>query len=202
MPSKNSDGLRLLVRREPLTKEDWIKMIEARRALIKPHLDSISFGTLGKFVGEFYSVSRPQRKSLRELFVCLVDDGVFSTQGHFRLMDQRWIGEEIRYEPVWGLTRSGDWFYATGIYTRRFGDGNYHWQPQSFCVTDSIGIHTQNLVERLRLDVENSEEMVYWELEKMIKDVTEKRRCLYEELKAVRNIMMAENAALSLIPPK
>lgn len=45
MPS--TDTLELLVRNTPLKEPDWLMLVEARRALIKPHLDSFTLPELG-----------------------------------------------------------------------------------------------------------------------------------------------------------
>src|SRR3989338_6453267 len=46
MPS--SKGFKMFLRKEKLTEDEWFEMIEARREMIKPHLNSFSLQELGR----------------------------------------------------------------------------------------------------------------------------------------------------------
>jgi|GEM_PF-5069290 len=43
----HKDGLRLLVRHEPMTDADWFTLLETRAALLKPHLHNLALKPLG-----------------------------------------------------------------------------------------------------------------------------------------------------------
>ena len=110
MPSSNSDGMQSLVRREPLSPEDWVKLIDSRRNLIYPYLDKISLLRLGDFQLEGHHDKDYMR--MRNRWSGKTDDPrVFEIQGYFVTMNSRTIDQNTLYELTWGLTRDGVLFY-------------------------------------------------------------------------------------------
>ncbi len=55
--SRDTEGLRILARRNVLTDDDWFDLLETRRALIGPHLRGMTLSTLGelKIVRDYFS---------------------------------------------------------------------------------------------------------------------------------------------------
>ena len=186
MPSKNSDGLSLLVRREPLTPEDWVKLVEARRALIKPCLDSISLPKLGTLGG---------KPPLYARFAGLVNYPAWQDiQGFFKLLDRRGIDEETNYQVIWGLTRSGEWLHATGIYARR----EDCWKECSIKI--ECPISTTSLLEKLVPDLGYPAMTIWQDLEECIRKAKEERQKLLISIEEIHDVMVREKIVFSLSP--
>jgi len=90
MPS--TKGLEVFVRKNQLADEEWFGLIEARRELIKPHLDSFTLPELGSFECMRSEVSFTHE--LRLDVSTTTGDERFSlkTQGIFRI--QPWSAVE------------------------------------------------------------------------------------------------------------
>lgn len=135
-------GVRRLVRQGVLSRMDWLEMIEARRELIEPHLNTMDLKTIGKARVADYSNSW-----------CIVEANnpwVLSFDPGLNLDTRCWwpMGEGLYsnhmlsriqhiYDPpgsspavgctdtFWALTRSGRWVIVTA--TVRFPDHRQSW---------------------------------------------------------------------------
>lgn len=196
MPSereRNSAGMRVLTRREPLTSQDWVEMIEARLALIRPFLHKITLpklGDLGK--RRVFEIS-----SLKEVYQDLIDNqAYFDLQGFFTAMDSRFLSEgDAKYHPLWGLTRSGDWLYGVGI---EIPGPDGQWRKISLIIENQIKL--ERLLAKLQPDFAHPAEVVWCNLKVMIERATQDRLRLYEELNGIMDIIKAEEAVQSLVP--
>ena len=123
----NNDGIELLTRKETLTDEEWLALLEARRKLIKPYLKTFTLSTLGKLecLRSELSFTHDLQMDFPEI---KAEDGLsLETQGTFRAQPYQYV-ERIPnsgFQPppggckceggimyIWGLARSGEWILA------------------------------------------------------------------------------------------
>ena len=110
--SPNQEGLRLLFRATPITDEDWLNLVEARKQLIKPHLDTFTLLTFGQTGclenGTFlHSINMDSPE-------CVGGEFDLNTLGIFRY---NWESK-IKIAGalyIWGLTRKAQWIVAGEI---------------------------------------------------------------------------------------
>ncbi len=137
MPTDKDTAFGILVRtrKNEIGEEEWIKLIEARRNFIKPHLDRFTLLELGKTKCLRKNYSGFDRDLCTELAFdnpeIISDDGELSlkTQGIFNC--QSWDNIKYDYPPshrfpggtmqIWGLARSGDWIIAKIAFTGKAG---------------------------------------------------------------------------------
>lgn len=129
MPSereRENAGLRLLLRRDPLSKADWIQMVEAMRLFIKPYFDVFTLPTLGSVVFEGIG-GRLHLFDPIYLEVFKADDGLKTNGIFFNFLTDlpqlatlkkmaRIAGERFSYHlelKFLGLDRSGNWLKIT-----------------------------------------------------------------------------------------
>lgn len=206
MPS--TKGLEVFVRKNQLADEEWFGLIEARRELIKPHLDSFTLPELGALKCMQYDIFTSM---LRSDVSTTTGDERFSlkTQGIFRM--QPWSAVERIPNSgycappggvncpdgtmrVWGLTRSGLWLLVTIGFV---GEPGYKGR----------GCERARTVEIVETDlptiVAKTKEEPQWmweELGKVIKGFAEHRKALYSQALSLARMVEAEELAFSLIP--
>lgn len=207
MPS--TEGLEVLVRKVPLTDEEWLGLVAARRELIKPHLDSLTLPELGSL-----SCMRSETNFTHELrwdALTLLGDERFSlkTQGIFRV--QPWsVVEKIpnsgfRPEPgctpcpdgmkqVWGLTRSGLWVLAAISFVDQAG-----YKGRGYERARTIEIQEVDLPTIVAKTKEKPQRM-WEELGKAIRGFADHREWLYEQARNLARMVAVEELALSLVP--
>jgi len=201
-------GLEVFVRRKQLTDEEWFGLIENRRELIKPHLDSFYLSELGSLEclkSEGFS------HALRYDAPALTGDKLFSleTQGIFRT--QCWSAVEkipdSGHQPppggvnvldgtmqVWGLTRSGLWILAAISFV---GESGYKERGYERARTVNI---TEADLPTITAKTKEKPQQIWEELGKAIKSWSEHRESLYNQALGFAKLVDIEEFAFSLIP--
>ena len=182
----NSDGLRFFVRKMVLDHEGWLKLLEARRQLIKPHLDKIPLTKLSKL---------PCLK--REYVLCDMAYSSLQNTGDPRFsLETHGIFELALHEDnarwAWGLTRDGLWVLFKVSFTRESG-----YKDRGADLATAIEINEIPLADLLARTGTHPE-TVWRRLGKVICDWTEHRRQLYHQARSVSAIVVAEEAALNI----
>ncbi|OHA47910.1 MAG: hypothetical protein A2541_02105 [Candidatus Taylorbacteria bacterium RIFOXYD2_FULL_36_9] len=179
--------MRRLVRREPLEMEDWIDLIEARRATFVPFLGKISLRVLGDmkfFLGQTLNRECPRNMSSFEY--------PLNTQGFFCLCDM-WKGDdgESGEDSLWGLTREGKWWYVVG----RCRIINRVPRVKELYVED---VNTQLLLTK----TQKHPSEIWRVLGSFIRSAVKQRRVLFEEVEPLEDLVIAEESAASCISLK
>ena len=206
MPSTTS--FEIFVRQQPLIAEEWIRLIEARRELIKPYLNSFTLSELGNVkclrrenfvdeLGSYFETCGDARFSLK-------------TQGIFFM--QPWAAIEYTpnsgsssschgvYRPrdgtkkIWGLTRSAEWVIATVSFA-----GTSGYKERGREVMTGVEIVEAD-VARILAETKTPAEEIWRNLGSAIKDFTKKRRSLYAQAQQLANRVEAEELLLPFVP--
>lgn len=207
MPS--TKGLEVFVRKNQLADEEWFGLIEARRELIKPHLDSITLPELGAL--ECMRSELSFKHMLRSDVSTTTGDERFSldTQGIFcmqSLSAVEWIPNSGYRPPpggvnrpdgtmrVWGLTRSGLWVLVTISFVGEEG-------------RKGLGYERAWMVEIVEADLptiaaktKEKPQWIWKEFGEVIRDIARHRKSLYNQALNLAQIVVAEELAFSLIP--
>jgi hypothetical protein len=207
-----TEGIGLLCRKNPLSDEEWYRLIEARRSLIKPHLDSFTLRELGEV--KCLEQEGPNRlHSLQVGFLpeVVTGDERFSlrTQGIFY---HPWSGDQkipVDYRPspseearlypggikyIWGLTRKGLWILAEVKFRHEAG---YKGRGYERALTVDIQeLDLPTIVARTR----SKPEEIWRVLGEAIKEYTRFRERLYYEALELRRVIEVEELMLSCIP--
>jgi hypothetical protein len=205
MPS--TEGLEMFIRKNQLTDEEWFDLIEARRELIKPHLDSF---TLPELASLECMRSESHTHELSFDVSTSTGDERFSlkTQGVFHM--QPWAAVEripnSGYRPgygqvgcpdgtmrVWGLTRSGLWVLVTIAFT---GEPGYKDRGREQART--VEIIEADLPTIARMTKEKPQ-LMWEEIGRAIKGWSEHRKHLYHNALNLARMVEIEELALSLI---
>lgn len=208
MPS--TKGLEFFVRRKQPNDGDWFELIEARRALLKPYLDSFTLPELGSlellhgdnFMHELQVdgptvIGDKQRFSLKTQGIfhkSLVAVEKIPNSGYNSLRGGEGVYVPDGVGQVWGLTRSGLWVLVSISFV---GEAGYK----------SRGYERAKTVEirevELYVIVEKTREKPLWvwkELGKAIKEYAEFRKELYDEALNLARMVQIEELTFSLIP--
>ncbi|OGZ32542.1 MAG: hypothetical protein A3H02_00150 [Candidatus Niyogibacteria bacterium RIFCSPLOWO2_12_FULL_41_13] len=207
MPS--TKGLEVFVRKNQLIDEEWFGLIEARRELIKPHLDSFTLPELGTL--ECMRSETSFTHMLRLDIATTIGDERFSlkTQGIFRI--QPWSAVERipnsghRPPPggvncpdgtmrVWGLTRSGLWVLVTIGFV---GENGYKDRGYERARTVEI---VETDLPAIATKTKEKPQRMWKELGKVIKGFAEHRKSLYNQALNLAQMVEVEELAFSLIP--
>lgn len=210
MPS--TQGMELLVRKNPLNDKEWLNLIEARRSLIKPHLDTFTLPELGslKCLRSELSFTHELRINNPTLLMSKSGDERFSlkTQGIFRLQPRSAVEyiPNSGYRPspggvacpdgtmqIWGLTRSGLWIL---VEVRFVGEDGY--KERGYERAETVEITEVNLPTIMSKTKEKPQKM-WEELGKAIKGWAEFREGLYNQALNLARMVEIEELALSLI---
>jgi len=209
MPTDKNTALRILVRKRKIGEADWLKLIEARRALIKRHLDKFTLSELGASEclndtgRRTYRLDNKPLVDNREHPKVISKDKELSlkTQGIFCI--QPW--DKIKYDYpqihgfpggimlIWGLIRSGHWII---VEVRFKGTAGYKHRGRE--LSETVKIEKTDLATIIARTEEKPIEI--WKmLGEAVKKWTEKRKKLYEDTLKINDIIKTENKALSLI---
>jgi hypothetical protein len=178
-----SDGLKVLVRQDPLTSEDWVALLESRRQQIKPMMKIMTLPPLAE-------VSYRGRW-LRDRNYLLMDESAWASQ---IIAGQDWAELDEDHERTWLLTRKGAWHWLViGL------DPQSRWRRQSTgqsrerpLVTVALEPATPHDFAAAGLDLRR----IWQSLERLVAGWLDRRR---QQLKAVEGLaaqMEAESAAL------
>jgi len=194
-----NNGFEFLARNTPLTDEEWVGLIETRRELIKPHLDSFTLPELGAL-----KCLRQEGSFLNEIQLTVSEstgDTEFSlkTQGIFHA--QEWADMErvpnSGYPPanclngtmrIWGLTRNGEWVLVTVDFI-----GEPGWKNRGCERATSVNIVKSDVPAILAQTKVKPHHM--WEkIGHAIIGFAERRRNLYEQaLKLAKQVAVEDN---------
>jgi|GEM_PF-2540718 len=207
MPSTNK-GLKILIRKNKLNDKEWLDLIEARRQLILPHLDSFTLPELASVPCLRSEISFTHE--LRFDKPTLTGDNRFSLkiQGIFRKQPysaiKRISNSGYQASPggvscpdgtmlVWGLTRSGLWILVTIDFV---GEAGY--KDRGYERATTVEIVESDLSTIVAKTKEEPWQM--WnELGRAIKGWRERRKSLYHEALALAQMVETEELALSLV---
>jgi hypothetical protein len=192
MPSdreRNSAGMRLLVRTEPLTTENLVALIEARRKMVMSFLDKVTIPTLGDVrcipdVDEKIPLQSDRRH--------LGEPSLLDIQGIFRVKPER-FGD---YAHVWGLGRRHGWLFVRVRLHYRRRDEHLR-----FCNAEKVEVEQVDLPTLLtKAELTHSNVLSF--LRGSVELVIEERKRVVTELTGLMDIMIAEDSLLSLIPKR
>jgi len=207
MPS--TKRLEVFVRKNQLADEEWFGLIEARRELVKPHLDSFTLPELGAL--ECMRSELSFTHMLRWDVSTSTGDERFSlkTQGIFRM--QPWSAVEripnSGYRPppggvncpdgtmrVWGLTRSGLLVLVTIGFV---GENGY--KDRGYERARTVEIIEADL-STIAAKTKEKPQRMWEELGKAIKSFAEHRKSLYNQALNLARMVEIEELAFSLVP--
>jgi len=206
MPSTN--GLELLVRKTNPDYGEWLELLEARRVLLKPHLDSVTLPSLGVVECLASSIAEYHFHSIRSDSPIVKGDGRFSleTQGIFPAAGQHIYTPNSGYHAppggipspdgvmlLWGLTRSGHWILAEIEFQGLAGHkGRGREKALSVDIQEAT---PARIVERTK----STAQAIWEELGRAIKRWLKNRQWLYFQMEEVARQVEMEERALSLI---
>ncbi len=201
MPTDKNTALRILVRKTQINLNEWIKMIEARRAFIKPHLSSFTLSELGELKclkcdniyhkihdNEPDVISEDESLSLRM-------QGIFYRQPWDKIAFDYpcSFGFPDGTMQAWGLARSGHWIIAEIRFT---GESGY--KKRGYERAKMVKIEKTNLTTIISR-TEEKPIKIWKKLGESVKEWTKKRKELFEKAVAIEKQIRTEDAALSLI---
>ena len=200
MPS--TKGVEVFIRKNPLTDKEWLGLIEARRELIKPYLDSITLPELGSL--ECLKIDTYMH-ALNNNAPSLTEDEQLSlkTQGLF-FKQPRSVVKEISGKGclfssggitwVWGLTRSGLWVLVTINFIGELGYKNRGYER-----AETVEIVESDLSTIVAITKEEPQQM-WKELGETIKGFAEHHKPLYNQMLRLAQMVEIEELALELVP--
>lgn len=204
MPS--NEGLKLLVSKETIDEVMWYRLIQARRALIKPHLDKFTLPELGSLeclrseVGFTHHLAMDTPTVAGDKRFSLKTQGIFDRAIH---ADQRIPNSGYQAESgyvscpdgimyVWGLTRSSDWLL---IKVEFKGEPGY--KNRGYERAQTVTIYEETL--EAIMAVIKVEPISMWRmLGNKIKEWTEFRERLYHQALDISRIVETEELLLGL----
>ncbi len=199
-------GLEMLVRRFALERDEWVRLIEARRDIMKPFLASFNFPELGSF-----DCMRSEVSSRHMLWLddpTLSGDSAFSltTEGIFQVQPweaiERIVGSGYRGDSIncpdgvmrlWGLTRSGDWIIVTIGF---IGEAGY--KGRGYERARTVTVVKANL-SRMFMETKEDPNTVFSRLGREIKGWAEHRERLAKQAASIACFAELEEHMLSLI---
>ncbi|OGZ29780.1 MAG: hypothetical protein A2931_00595 [Candidatus Niyogibacteria bacterium RIFCSPLOWO2_01_FULL_45_48] len=204
-----TEGLEALIgKKGRITDTEWLVLIEARRKLIKPHLDSFTLPILGSLK------CLRNELSFKHEIDCDISvsggDQRFSlkTQGFFwaqpwsaveRISNSgscNWPGYVACPDGtmhIWGLTRSGLWVLVTIEFV---GESGY--KERGYERAKSVKIFEADLRAIIEKTKENPRHM-WSHLGAVIKSFAERRKCLYNQALDLARMVEIEELALSIV---
>ena len=204
-------GLETFIREKQLTDKEWLDLIETRREIIKPHLDSLLLTELGSLAcmqssGNFnHGLQQDVSMSGGDKRFSLKTKGIFGKQPWEAV--NRIPNSGYRPGPgyinipdgtmqVWGLTHSGLWVLVTIDFVGESGykDRGYERATAVKVVETSLPL--------LVFETEEEPEVIWEEIGKTIKRCVEDRKNLYHQALGLAQAVEAEEFALSLLLKK
>ncbi len=209
MPTtKPTTGMEILGRKQSISEEEWVALIEARRDLIKPHLDKFTLTELRNIqclrseVSFSHAVRNDSPKVSGDEEFSLNTQGIFDNP---RSAEIRIPNSGFRPGPhglatpngklqIWGLARSGQWVLVTVNFVGEAGykDRGYERATEVLIVSTTI----ETIINQTK---ENPLE-IWKTLGQAIKNFAEHRLALYEATEALAQKIEIEETMMSLIP--
>ena len=205
MPS--TESIEILARQHPLTDDDWIQLIENRRELIKPHLDSSSLPTLGSLkclrIEHWMSELEYGKETSGDERFSLKTQGIFFLQPYGAM--ERVIRKGHRGEPgsilpsagtkkSWGLTRFGQWIICTIGFV---GSSGYKGRGRE--VATDVGIVEADVI-RILAETKTPPKEIWQMLGQTIKDFAGHQRKLYAQAQSLANMVEVDELLLRFVP--
>ena len=202
-------GLSALVRQSPLTNEDWFNLVEARRELIKPYLDSFTLPELGSLkclrseLSFAHSLRHDAPKCSGDQRLSLATQGIFCEQPYGAIekipnsgycAPPGGVSCPSGTKLIWGLTRTNLWVLARICFV---GESGY--KERGYERAQTVEISESNPVEIAARTKEKLERM-WEELGKAIKEWAQRRKQLCDEAANLSMMVGIEELALSKIP--
>jgi len=208
----DTKGLELLVRKQPLTDDDWFSLIEARCSLLKPHLDSFTFSKLGDFnclrsgLNETHAIWKDN-----ETGTIIGDHRVdLGTQGFFccpKSSIERIPGSGYQAPlggvncpngkmHIWGFTRYAEWVLVTVEFKVEF-KGEPGYKGRGYERAGRVFIEEADL-KTIIAKTRSTPEEIWRELGRAIRNWTERRRELYNKALGIARTVEIEELVLSL----
>jgi len=207
MPTDKDTALRILLRKNKIRKEEWLKLIEARRLLIKQHLNSFTLTELGKTKCLKKNSDRYDYKLCAELDFddpkIISDDDRLSLDIQGIFYPQSWNKIEYDFPPsqgfpggtkqIWGLARSGDWIITEVVFTGAAG-----YKDCKYETAKTVKIEKTNLT--IIIARTGEEPIDIWrKIGEAVKNWKKKRKELYDKAREIENVIKTEDKVLSLI---
>ena len=202
----NTEGLELLISKKSLSEDDWVRLIEARCSLIRPHLSSFTLTKLGDV--ECLRTELSFTHSLRSDVSKATGDRWFSldTQGIFccpKSSIQRIPNSGYQAPPggvncpngvmyLWGFTRDASWVL---VKVKFKGEAGY--KCRGYERAQEVDIQFTNL-ETIIAETKSTLQEIWRELGKAIKDWTKRRQLLYNKALELEQMITTEELIFSL----
>ncbi len=200
MPS--TAGLEMFLRKDQITNSEWLRLLEARRLLINPYLDSITLPELGTLECLYSDVREhilrmdsPDVCGKNENF-CLGTQGIFfASNREYTSPDPFTSGTVCRdgRMHIWGLTRSSVWVLAMVTFV-----GEKGYKGRGYERAKTVTIRPEDLSVIAEKTRENPRLM--WEkFGKAVKGLIGNRLRLYEQLFSIARMIEVEELICSLV---
>jgi len=194
-------GIELLVRKDPISDEEWYSLIEARRSLIKPHLNLFSLRELGNI----QCLEQEGPTFLHGLYAPFSDTPAVTGDTRFSLKTQGifyhpWSGDQRSGYPhdemmyIWGLTRDGLWLLVEVKFKSEAG-----YKGRGYERAQTVHIQESDLPTIIAKTKSKPEE-IWRVLSEAIKEWTRFRGRVYHEALELMRVIEAEELMLSLVP--
>jgi len=202
-------GLEILVRRDgrcALHETDWLKLVEARLEMIKPHLRDMTLKSLGdiRIINDdfgFHDLNRDKPKVSGEKFN-LATRGIFPN-------NDIWAGTAIEeYDREggtsataatyrsWGLTRDGEWIMIEVFSTNKHKRYRYERRAEQ---VKTVKIEESTLADAC-VFCKRSPQDIWKRLGEIVKKWAEHRKNLYEDAQCLEEEVLWEEAFIELLP--
>jgi len=202
----NTEGLEVLVRKQPLTMDDWLKLIKARCDLISPHLSSFTLSKLGDLkclrteLSFTHSLLADLSYTTGDRWFSLDTQGIFycSKSGIERIPNSGYQAppggvscpDGVMY--LWGFTRDASWVL---VKVRFKGETGY--KCRGYERAKEVNVEFAKL-EEIITKTKSTPEEIWRELGKAIKGWAERREQLYHKALQMAQTVETEELALSL----
>jgi len=197
MPSSETKGISQLIERGPVHPVLLCNLIETRRRLIKPHLDTFTLQELGNFrflestgLSTLHGLNqdKPSIGSGSEIVSVFKTQGVFF-QGCISVKRERPASNNYK-KYIAGLSRSGDWLLIEVKITYD-PKCNYEWAKE-------VTVLKPGLERIVFSGLGISYEGIWSELGRTIKGWLSSRKRLYEIARGIAKIIEIEDLLLQL----
>lgn len=201
MPTDRDTALRILVRKKQIKKEEWLKLIEARRLFIKDYFNKFTLPELGSLEclesDTYYhelNIDGPEVIS-GDKKLSLKMQGIFYRQpwGKTKYDHNPSHGFPDGTLQIWGLTRLGSWITVEVNFA---GEAGY--KHRGYQKAKTVKIERTNLVTIISRTGEKPIE-IWRKLGEAVEEWTERCKKLHERALEIREIIKTEDKALSLI---
>ena len=213
---KWNQGLQILARQNPLTDQEWLALVEARRRLLLEHLKDITLKQLGDV--EFYSANTGGNFKLGSDSQILLYGGQgnvkynLRTRGIFPESNGNVVAKTVYVHLednnptnsttyTWALTRCGAWI---GIEIKCICILTPHpWKNRKMKSEKVVGVKISELsLEDICKFCDRSPQHIWKTLGDSVRTWTKRRQNLFDEAKDLLETFDAEEQILDTIPKK